>query len=166
MGMYGRQQKTTLAGGLLFLQFCVLPISSSGFVLAAEVTSSVTATTTMSTSTSSSSASSVASSATTTATVSATTTATIATASSTTVIPRRHRTCFVDDDRATVKLLVIELLDRLLCFLIGCHFDETKSAGFTRELVLQYGCRNDLPCLCEEIPEAVISRIPGKTSYK
>src|SRR6185503_11461770 len=82
-------------------------------------------------------AAAVSTAATATIVAAATTTAAAAAASATPAAKAafRLRPRFVHDQRATIHLLFVELGDRLLRVVIGCHFDESEAAGPARRHV-------------------------------
>jgi hypothetical protein len=110
-------------------------------------------------------ATTAAAAATTAAAAEATTTAAAAAEAATTAATILTRTRFVDDDRATIHLIAIELrnsrLDPFACF----HFDETETAGAAGVAISDDVCRFYRAGLAEQLVQILIGDREGKIPY-
>src|SRR3989338_3424590 len=69
-----------------------------------------------------------------------------------------HRARLVHCERASAEVLTIHHLNRLLCFLVGRHFDETETLRAAAHLVHDDDGRLDSSCLREGVFEFSVSR--------
>ncbi len=100
-------------------------------------------------------------SATTTTTISATATATAITTGRTFLT----RTCNVDAQVTTLKVLVVEHVNALLCFFRSAHFNKGKPAGAAREFIEHQLAFDDGSGLLKQIFEVAFSGTIGQISY-
>src|SRR6185312_12467298 len=97
-----------------------------------------------------------------TATVAAATGRTTATVTAATAVAtgagtaRSALASLVDVQCTALELMAIELLDRLLGFLVAAHFDEAETAGATGGTVHHHRGRLDRAGLGEQSPQVVI----------
>src|SRR3989344_1652659 len=69
-----------------------------------------------------------------------------------------HRARLVHCERASAEVLTVHHFDRLLCFLVGRHFDEAETLRAAAHLVHDDDGRLDSSCLREGVFEFSVSR--------
>jgi hypothetical protein len=71
----------------------------------------------------------------------------------------------IHNERSTANCFTVDCRDCLLRFVLGCKFDEPKSAGLTTVAVGNDLRRRDVTGLCEEFLKVLICGLIGQISY-
>jgi hypothetical protein len=103
--------------------------------------------------------------ATATAATAATVSAATATAAAVIAAANGFRPCFVDDQRPSIELVLMQFVDRFLCVFVRCHLDEREATCPARGLITHYADVVDGSSAAEELGQFFIRALIREVAH-